>query len=162
MLAPYWVLFVLLSPLLHQFDSQQPFTIAYENLVKPKPFVLKHCKESITLQWSSTILRAFFVVFCQLLRQFDSQQPFTITYEFLVKTNFFVLSTAKNQHLTLVLAPYWFLFVLLCPLLHHFDSQQPFTITYDFLVESKLFVIKLCKKNHHLTVVLAPYWVLFV
>ena len=56
MLVPYWVLFVLLCLLFHQFDSQQPSTTILEFSVKSKPFVLQHCKKASLYTGVSTIL----------------------------------------------------------------------------------------------------------
>ena len=112
MLAPYWVLFVLLCPHFHQFDSQQLFKIIYEILVKLKPFVLKHCKKASHYTDVSTILGPIYLL-CPHFYQFDSQQPFKIIYEFLIKLKPFVLKHCKkashNTGVSTILGPLCFI-----------------------------------------------------
>ena len=103
-----------------------------------------------------------FVLLCPPLHHFDSQQPFIIIYEFLVESKpFCSKALQKKHHITLVLVPHWVLFVFIV------SSSSSVWFTTTFYNHSRIFSIiktfcsKALQKKHHITLVLAPYCVLF-
>ena len=163
MLAPHWVFFVLLCPLLHQFDSQQPSTIIKEFLVKTEPFVLQHCKKKHHFTLVLASYWVLFVLFCPHLHQFDSQQPSRIIQEFSGKIKTYCSKTLqkKTSHRTGVST----ILGLICFIVSSSSSVWFTTTFYSHsrtFGKSKNFCSKALRKKHHITLVLAPYWVLFV
>ena len=152
MLAPYWVLFVLLCPHFYQIDSQQSFKIIYEFLIKLKPFVLKHCKKASHYTVVSTILGPIWFIVSSFSSIWFATAFQNHLWIFSKNKKSFVLKRCKKaSHYTgvsTILGPIWFIVSSFSSIWFATAFQNHLWI---FSKNKKPFVLKRCKKASHYT-----------